>query len=433
MLTRTENIAPFKFRVFRNEVKQLPPAAAKLILYGARDMTKKKFYLDGISKYLQYLKKCFFIEKALYKFTTAKTYSQPTCLVATSRRSLQMLELEKQMRICFVSITLFNLPFLLKRRINFVSLSPLKAFLDQIFLQQMNSVCPSLSDDFAIEKYLARNNFTSFIYDTPTTINNLLAYYFRKQGKKVIYLQHGIYQLSNYKIDAATKSLATGYVVWGEAFKQLFIDNGIHKSIIRVGCINKPVKPAASIVKSKTVCFFGLPLTKFNDEVCEEMLESISKVNSACEEYGYRLIYKPHPMENVEDTKQRFKTANIQVPILSQKLTMHSTLNAHNMFVGFYSTTLIEAGIQNKKALQILMHSKSYDDFGKLGICKSVRSDAMNFSHVIKELIEEKTIALRPDSYYIRHTENPGLRYKQCIESLIHETPTIISNDELYA
>src|SRR6476469_9842805 len=294
MLAQVKNIQAFKFRFVLSTAKQLPPAAAKLILYGARDMTKRKFYIDGIQRYASYLKKCFFIEKALFKFTTTKRFTKPTYLFATSRRTLKALELEKQMNICFVSITLLNLPFLLKKGISFIALSPIKAYLDQVFLKQMDAVCPSLQDVFRIEEYLAKNNFTCFVYDTPTTINNLLAYYFRKQGKKVIYLQHGIYQLKNYQLDITTKTFATGFVVWGEAFKQLFIENGIHKSNIRIGCINKPVKQKSFAGKGKEVCFFGLPLTKFNESVCDEISAIISKTNKACAALGYKLIYKPH-------------------------------------------------------------------------------------------------------------------------------------------
>lgn len=433
MLVKAENINTFKFNFLKTEAKLLPPAAASMILYGARDMSKLKFYLDGIKQYANYFSKVFFIAKALFRFTSAKKYAKPTCLVATSRSSLKALQLQKQFNICYVSISILNLPFLLKRRINFVELSPVKAHLDQVFEKQLDAVCPSLTDEFNTEEYLASNNFNCFIYDTPTTLNNFLAYFFKKQGKKVIYLQHGIYQLKNYELDAATKNFANGFVVWGEAFKNLFIRNGVAADRIRVGCINKSVKKSRNYSADKNICFLGLPLTKFSDEVREEALVVIRRTNEACVSAGYEMVYKPHPMENIADTKQRFAEHNIHVRIISVKQNLQNTLNKYNFFIGFYSTGLIEASMLHKKALQILMQTKDYDDFNALGICRSVKSDSKELDKVIRELIEERTVTLLADSEYIRHSEYPGIRYKQCIQSLIEDKEEIISKEKMYA
>jgi hypothetical protein len=409
-------------KLFAQDQQSIAPAMAFKILYGAREMSKKSFYIDAAQKYLNYLEKFLFIEKILFYQTSKVKFSVNTILVSTSRRTLRNLQLYRHFKICFVSITLLNLPFLLKKRIRFVSFSIIKGFLDQLFLKQLDVTAPYIPDSFGVEEYLSTNNFQSFIYDTPSTLNNLIAYYFKQQNKPVIYLQHGIYQLNNYKVDDTTKTLASSYVVWGEQFKELFIKNGIDEKQVRVACINKPVYKAPKARMENTVCFLGLPLMKFNSHVKEEILNIICKTYYACLKNNLSFVYKPHPMEEVAHTKLLLAERLVKPTFLPVGESFEKSLTCYEYFVGLYSTSLIEATLHGRRSLQVMMSSKSYDDFERLGICPSVYLKQSDLAQVLKDLVTSETGFKSTLSDYVKSCSNPGEEYKKAIQSFLsHE------------
>jgi hypothetical protein len=409
-------------KLFAQDQQSIAPAMAFKILYGAREMSKKSFYIDAAQKYLNYLERFFFIEKMLFQQTSKTKYSTNTILVSTSRRTLRNLQLYRHFRICFVSITLLNLPFLLKKRIPFVSFSIIKGFLDQLFLKQLHVAAPYIPDSFGIEKYLSANNFQSFIYDTPSTLNNLIAYYFKQQNKPVIYLQHGIYQLNNYKLDDTTKTFASSYVVWGQPFKELFIRNGIDEKQVKVACINKPVYKASKPKSENTVCFLGLPLMKFSNEVKEEMLNIICKTYYACLKNNLPFIYKPHPMEQVEHTRKLLAERLLKPAIAKSTETFEISLKRYGTFVGLYSTSLIEASIQGRNALQVLMSTKEYDNFESLGICQAIHHRDDEIAESLKKIASAQKKNEKLLKGYINCSENPGVEFKYAIDSFLNSS-----------
>ncbi|MDH7578555.1 MAG: hypothetical protein QHH75_12260 [Bacillota bacterium] len=213
----------------------------------------------------------------------------------------------------------------------------------------------------------------------------------RMGGIPSLAIQHGIFQrawLANY-----WDSFADYFAVWGKYFKELYVAQGLDEG--RVLVLGYPFflprKSSGKVFKNGEsrklqVCFLGQDFEKYSPALVFGKRNVVTTLVSACRKSGMRLVYRPHPREDVSFLRDILR----DIDIISPKVPLWQLLEDAELFFSISSTALVEASLYEKIAVQVHTPEIPADNFEEIGLCYTVDSEEREVSAILEQFIQGK-------------------------------------------
>ena len=218
-----------------------------------------------------------------------------------------------------------------------------------------------------MQALLQRYEFTGFLCGHPDLLTRFVGVVFHNQGKHVVTMQHGIYQLSSYKVLWFEKALATKILVWGEAFKELYARQGVPEQALVVGAPNLSFVPDRSVEAGEPSeikpVIIGQPFYKYHARGKEMYNRWITEMIVFFKAKGVTLTYRPHPRESVKSSLTSDNLKRVALDASNRRVFMER----YSVFYSITSTLLIEVFLNRKRAVQfdIDIDGKVYDRYAE--------------------------------------------------------------------
>jgi hypothetical protein len=201
--------------------------------------------------------------------------------------------------------------------------------------------------DTAFQLVVSFNN-TSFL-------NRAIAWKVKELGIPVMSVQHGLVNYSTFAPDLMDGGISDYWLVWGECHKKICATaSGLPTERI-FALYPKKLKPALQAMTQRfdrstmTACLLGQPLQYLNTQYGQYQTNIISAITTVCRDKGIALFYRPHPRENRNDVIREFPDLVLTPPTES----IQQALQKYDIFLGSFTTALVEAATQGKIAIQL--------------------------------------------------------------------------------
>lgn len=255
------------------------------------------------------------------------------------------------------------------------------------------------------ERFFKEKKVEMLICGHPTFFITFLSYILNELDKKIVTIQHGIYNLNFYKVLWFEKEIATQVIVFGKYFKNLYVSQGVadNKVIIGNPYFKSKDIPSESIRinldKGKAV-FIGQQLYKVNNSIFEIYNEALTELRDNLINVGIEFFYKPHPRENIEESLNPENLRNFQIYDVRNKNIFWDDFN---IFLSANSSLLIETYLQGKICFQIEVPNPEmpFDNFGDFTGIPLIKSSE------IKESIFSGEYKFYCDPNYLNLKEKP--------------------------
>lgn len=236
----------------------------------------------------------------------------------------------------------------------------------------------------------------------------------KKLDITTIVIQHGYYPS---KFSLGDGLVADYILVWGQYFKDMYIDQGARESN-EIYVLGYPYQIEAKVNEgindSYVVYYLGQCFEKLNASNLEIKLFTLNRLNEICMKQGMKFYYRPHPGDDRGMLQRNLSHINFS----PKKETLIDTFNKGDIFVSFSSTSLIEASMRNKICIQLRNYSFPSDNYETLGVCsKSVCNidDLEEYLQIIA--INNDFIKPQFNYNYIDITKNPS----KCFLDILNE------------
>lgn len=234
-------------------------------------------------------------------------------------------------------------------------------------------------------------------------------------GIPTVEIQHGIYMS-----DLPTGREADYVFVWGEYFKDLYVNNKIKKSnqvkvlgypYIIQNCDN-------NYREKKRVTYLGQSFELYDESLLSSKLETIIKLQEICNKLNFDFVYRPHPVDDLNLLKSKLKNVNFT----PHGETWQKSLEKGDIFISFNSTALVEASLHSKLSIQLKSYDMSTDDFEKLGACSKSVETFEELEIYLEKIRNDEVSSWRTsvkDSYIEIPSPNPETRFLELIQDII--------------
>ena len=240
----------------------------------------------------------------------------------------------------------------------------------------------------------------------------------RKLGIITIDIQHGIYQSTS----VLTEERAADYVmVWGQYFKDLYVKNGVRKPeevyVLGYPYLIKRHKSDHRKKRHYAVCYLGEDFERYNKDLLDIKLETISNLYKICNHLGLKFIYRPHP----GDDRRLLKSKLPDVYFTQEREKIDKTFREEDVFISFNSTALIEAAIRSKVCLQLMNFPMKTDDFEELGVCSKAFKTIEEIENYLTKIANSPNLDdFKPkfNNHYVDLSYNPGKRFLEILDDI---------------
>lgn len=252
-------------------------------------------------------------------------------------------------------------------------------------------------------------NIEGLVCGHPDLLISFFGYCLKNHHKEVITIQHGIYNISSYKVLWWEREVATKVILYGEVFKNLYISQGVKEENIIIGnpyfgsVLNASDRINTHLqFKHKKVIFLGQQLYKISESVFTGYNEFLSDFILFYKNKGIEIFYKPHPREDIHKS---LNPSNIsKLKIYEEQGKTRELFNDFDIYYSVNSSILIELYLQKKICFQveIPISDFNYDNFGEYtGI------PLVNITNLHKHLqVEEYKFYYNPSYLNIRKDYN---------------------------
>ncbi len=165
------------------------------------------------------------------------------------------------------------------------------------------------------------------------------------------------------------------------------------------------------------VCYLGEDFQRYNKELFSIKVNTLNNILKICKKLGMGFIYRPHYAENRGLLKKRLP----QISFTKEKESLEQTFKNSDIFVSFNSTTLAEASMRGKIALQSIDYPVAVSNFEELGACdKSFENmnQLENFLEKISKSLELGHLKKEFNNNYIETRYNPNRRFLEIINEI---------------
>lgn len=236
-------------------------------------------------------------------------------------------------------------------------------------------------NSYIFEDYIKKNDIRGLICGPATTLTTFLGWKLKEFGKEVIIFQHGIYQLSSYKVEWYEKQVMTKILVWGTYYEDLYIKQGIEKERLKIispyfssNIFDSQRTPAINW-DYQNILFIGQQLNKISNHVFKPYNQFLSGLIDFYALRGKIIIYKPHPREQIEDTLTKENLERVEI-FNTEILSIENI----DVFYSVNSTLLVELYLKGKPCYQVNIDIKDfqYDHFNKFTGIPTLDMDSLS-------------------------------------------------------
>ncbi len=238
----------------------------------------------------------------------------------------------------------------------------------------------------------------------------------RKMGILTINIQDGIYTDAGLMHgDAADLVL-----VWGHYFRDMYLESGRRRpEEVRVLGYPYRLKSRRSGPRNATpvVYYLGQNVEAFREELLEAKVETIRALHEACNRVGFRFLYRPHPRVNKSVVRQHLP----KLPWSPAREKLSEALRKGDVFVSFSSTSLVEAALRGKLAIQLRNFDFPTSNFERLGAVARSFKTISELDEFLQDLARDPQVIESPpgvDSRYIDAREDPGDRFLRVLKEV---------------
>jgi len=249
----------------------------------------------------------------------------------------------------------------------------------------------------------------------------------KKLGITTIEIKHGVDMAHFFNSDTAIGQVIDGKVadyvmVWGKYFKDLYIDSSIRKSedIYILGYpypIKKNIKQNTVKGRDLKVCYLAHDYEKYDDKFLTIKLETVKKLFEICKKLGLAFICRPHPGDN----RCAFREVLPYINLTSEKESLEETFDKADIFISFCSTSLVEASIHSKIALQLMNYPIETDNFEKLGACNKSFKNIEDLGRYLEKVVGSNSLdefKIKFNNDYIETRYNVSQRFLEIIKEI---------------
>jgi len=273
--------------------------------------------------------------------------------------------------------------------------------------------------------FIKNRNIDHLICGHPTILMTFIGFYLAKLDKNVITLQHGIYNLNEYKVLWFEKNIATHVIVYGHYFKELYNSQGVREKNLIIGnpyfksdiSIKEKTKVPLHLVRKK-VLFMGQQFHKVCPGIFEPYNKAISDLTDFLHGKDIDVYYKSHPRENIQKSLGEENISKLKFFV--GKNDSDSFLNDFDIYYSINSSLLLETYLQKKICFQIDVHyDLNLDKFSDYSGIPLIDSKNL-YNHLNQEIYE-----FYYDPKYLNISQTPR-------DSVINTiTKILISNEKV--
>ena len=272
----------------------------------------------------------------------------------------------------------------------------------------------------SIAERLDSINLKVFICNNPEFISYLVAYYFKTKKTILITMQHGTYS-KHYQPQFYEKDIADLCFVWGNAYKDCYIRGGVAPGSIKV--VSAPFTYSEAFNRkfqegtSYKPIFLGQQLYKISAEVVDPYNKALRGLIDVYKEKGIRLVYKPHPREDVK--RSLLPEIKEELLIIDKKNVTDDFFNPYTHAYSVNSTSLIKALCAGLQCYQINLEVKNIPN-EIYAENTSVRWTGIGEirNHLQKEKFDDNYIS----EDYINLQPSPRLYNAEILTQIMHES-----------
>ncbi len=237
-------------------------------------------------------------------------------------------------------------------------------------------------------------------------LERFLIYIFKQAGKKTITIQDGFVSKKKNSIFPLWLSLKEKisdiYMVWGEYFfniqKKYFKNTKIlgypHK-------LNFYLENKKTYNYKNRICLVGQDFENYDLHLGKIKQKLFSEISYILKKFNFNVFYKPHPSERNSFIPKKVKIF---------KGTLSDAFRFFDVFIGINSTLLMEASLNKKIAIQILLEKFPCDNFQQIGISYTYENKNLKFlpkfiKKIKKHLYISQKVVLRKECIHKRFIE----------------------------
>jgi len=210
-------------------------------------------------------------------------------------------------------------------------------------------------------------------------------------------------------------------MVWGQYFKDLYVKNGVRKPeevyVLGYPYLIKRHKSDHRKKRHYAVCYLGEDFERYNKDLLDIKLETISNLYKICNHLGLKFIYRPHP----GDDRRLLKSKLPDVYFTQEREKIDKTFREEDVFISFNSTALIEAAIRSKVCLQLMNFPMKTDDFEELGVCSKAFKTIEEIENYLTKIANSPNLDdFKPkfNNHYVDLSYNPGKRFLEILDDI---------------
>jgi len=383
---------------------------------GAKDFKKtfSKKYFSILQKYNKYKFALNSLDKIFFKLLTK---NNKKILFEGIKYSLIVSEVKKRYPTGLIVKGIEDRLFSLRNFIGYLSLTDLFQlvyyYLAEGKIQYLYQLIKKVED-----RLRAVNPDYIVLWNDALPLERAIILASKKLGITTLEIQHGIYHSSS----PLTTGKAADYVlVWGQYFKDMYINQGIKKPealyILGYPYLIKRSNLSYRTKGNYVVCYFGGDFERYNRDLLAIKFETLRNLNKLCQKLNLNFIYRPHP----SDDKRMLKKELPEVNFTPKYEKLNDTIQKGDIFISFNSTALIEAAIRSKISLQLLNYPLKTDNFEKLGIINKSFFEIRQLAEYLEFLSELPNLTqakLEFNTNYIETKYHPGKRFLEILEDI---------------
>jgi hypothetical protein len=236
----------------------------------------------------------------------------------------------------------------------------------------------------------------------------------KKLGICTIEIQHG--QIFKHLLFGGR--VVDYFLVWGQYYKDLYVNEKQRKPE-EIYILGYPYKICKSKTKNKKykVYYLGQNIETFRADLTYLKLKTINELDKLCKDLNMDFVYRPHPR-----TKREFIKNNLpQVKITPENEELSKSINNGDIFISFYSTSLIETAMRSKIALQLINYPITTENFEEFGGCTKSFRNIGQLKDYLKEITKDNNFdKLKPgfNNNYVETRYDPGMRFLEIIKEI---------------
>lgn len=355
----------------------------------------------------------FFLKVLIFR----RKKSRKTILFEESKYYPIVLRARKKFNVGFVAQGQKDRLFALSRLMGYIQTNDI----DRLVLSYLKDKKPKFLRDL-VEKTkeklkAAEPDYIALSYDV-FPIQRAIILAAKKMGITTLVVQRSMY---NPFVEYTDFKAADYALVWGNYFKDFCVKHQ-KKRPENVYVLGYPSPIVKYDLKKRRagdigVCYLGQDFQKYNSDFFPIKINTLNSILKICKKLGMRFIYRPHYAESRSFLRKHLPEA----PFTGKGESLERTFNNSDIFISFYSTTLPEASMRGKIALQFMDYPIPAENFEELGACDRCFENINQLENFLETVSKSSDLSQFKKEFnndYIETRYDPASRFLEIVNDI---------------